>query len=286
MPELGDRRVIESIPVEVRRSRRRRTRIGLAFDPGGYVIMEAPLNASEAEIYSVVYEHQRWLRHRLEQVAASTSLSAGLTYASGEILHYLGDGFELAVRHGSRDCVRLIRHAGRQLPLFHGGMRGEIRVTLKSSALPPGPGKGRAPEARPRVRRPSERLPADSRPLEERTRSVINDWYRRRAELQFGRQLEQWQQTLPWLSGRMPVWRQRFMRSQWGSCSASGRISLNTHLIKTPERLIDYVLLHELCHLQHHDHSRRFYGLMTRYMPDWQERRGELDRYLPVLLHE
>ena len=76
------------------------------------------------------------------------------------------------------------------------------------------------------------------------------------------------------------------MRSQWGSCSASGRIALNTHLVKVPQRLLDYVLLHELCHLAHHDHSRRFYALMAAHMPDWERRRDELNAYMPVLLHE
>lgn len=271
MADLGERRIIESIPVEVRRNRRRRTRIGLAFDPGGYVIMEAPLDASEAEICSVVREHQRWLRHRLEKVAANMALSACLRYVSGELLHYLGEAFELAIRDGSRDGVRVIRRADPQLPLFSCGVQGEVRVTLKAAA----PG-GRLREA----------LAAPRRTPEERARGVVNDWYRRRAEAQFALHLDRWRQRLPWLGGRMPDWRHRYMRSQWGSCSASGRISLNTHLIKTPERLIDYVVLHELCHLQHHDHSRRFYGLMTRHMADWEARRIELDRYLPVLLQE
>jgi predicted metal-dependent hydrolase len=41
-----------------------------------------------------------------------------------------------------------------------------------------------------------------------------------------------------------------------------------------------------LCHLEHHDHSHRFYALMRSYMPDWEVRRQELDAYLPLLLHE
>ena len=53
-----------------------------------------------------------------------------------------------------------------------------------------------------------------------------------------------------------------------------------------PERLIDYVVLHELCHLEHHDHSRKFYGLMRAHMPDWEARRDELNAYLPLLLDE
>jgi predicted metal-dependent hydrolase len=77
-----------------------------------------------------------------------------------------------------------------------------------------------------------------------------------------------------------------FMRSQWGSCSASGKITLNTHLIKTPRRLIDYVVLHELCHLRQHNHNRRFYGLLATHMSDWSARSTELDRFMPVLLHE
>ena len=114
---MSKRRIIETIPVEVRRSKRRRTRIGLAFDPGGYVIMETPLNASEAEIESVVVEHHRWLRYRLEKVAASMAVSASLSYASGELLHYLGEAFELVLRRGQQDRVVIVRRQTPQLPV-------------------------------------------------------------------------------------------------------------------------------------------------------------------------
>jgi predicted metal-dependent hydrolase len=263
---MSERLVIESIPVEVRRSKRRRTRIGLAFDPGGYVIMEAPLDASQAEIQSVVTEHHRWLRYRLEKVAASMAVSAVLSYTSGELLHYLGQAFELVIRAGSRDRVMIVRRQARQLPLFECGVQGEIRVTV-------GP---------PDIRSGKHM----SRTLADGVRDAINVWYLQRADVEFARHLEWWRQRLPWLGGRIPEWRHRFMRSQWGSCSVAGRISLNTHLVKTPDRLIEYVVLHELCHLRHHDHGRRFYGLMARHMEDWQDRRAELNRYLPVLLQD
>ena len=105
------------------------------------------------------------------------------------------------------------------------------------------------------------------------------------AEKVFAERLDRFR-SLPWLDQSLPTWRTRFMRSQWGSCSHDGVIALNTHLVKTPERVIDYVILHELCHLVHHDHSRRFYSLMSKHMPDWQDRSSELDGFMPVLLHE
>ena len=65
---MSEHFVIDTIPVEVRRNKRRRTRIGMLFDPAGYVIMDAPVDTSEAEIRSVVSEHYRWLRFRLTKV--------------------------------------------------------------------------------------------------------------------------------------------------------------------------------------------------------------------------
>jgi predicted metal-dependent hydrolase len=257
------RRLIETIPVEVRRTKRRRTRIGLAFDPGGYVIVEAPLDATATEIRGVIRENVRWLRSRLEKVS-SIGLSACVSYTSGELLYYLGRPYELVVRSGHRDEVQL--------------KDSSLPVNLLA-ALPPTTVRGRLHVT---LRAPEVAVSGCAH----RVRQLLTEWYRDEAGELFAEQLESWRRRLPWLGDRMPPWRHRFMRSQWGSCSISGRISLNTHLVKAPERLTEYVVLHELCHLQHYDHGRRFYALMGRFMADWEERRAELDHYLPVLLQD
>lgn len=116
-------------------------------------------------------------------------------------------------------------------------------------------------------------------------KAQLTRWYQDEAQRVFTDVLASFA-SLPWLADAAPPWKHRYMRSQWGSCSASGRLSLNTHLVKTPQRLIEYVVLHELCHLQHHNHGRRFHALVTRHMPDWQARSNELNKYLPILMQD
>ncbi len=251
---LSEHFVIDTIPVEVRRNKRRRTRIGMVFDPRGYVIMDAPVDTSEAEIRSVVSEHYRWLRYRLTKVQEAYEQFPTLHYENGEIVHYLGSPFMLCVKRGASQSVVCNESSRAQLPLFSHLPRGELRLTL--AVINPGT-----------------------------IRDALNGWYRERAQVVFTERFERWA-SLPWLRNGLPEWRHAFMRSQWGSCSTTGKISVNTHLIKTPGDLIDYVLLHELCHLKHHNHGKRFYALMSRHMEDWEFRRKQLNRYLPVLVQE
>ena len=70
------------------------------------------------------------------------------------------------------------------------------------------------------------------------------------------------------------------MTSCWGVCHPKkGSITLNRRLLEMPAGCIEYVVLHELAHFVHPNHSRAFYSLLTEWMPDWRERKGELEKY-------
>ena len=69
----------------------------------------------------------------------------------------------------------------------------------------------------------------------------------------------------------------RNMTSRWGSCQpATGRICINVRLALYPPECLEYVVVHELCHLRERGHGQRFKDLMDTYMPDWRERRAKL----------
>lgn len=69
----------------------------------------------------------------------------------------------------------------------------------------------------------------------------------------------------------------RSMKRRWGSCTNRGTLTLNINLVKAPIHCIDYVIVHELCHLKIHDHSPAFFRLLSRVMPDWPARKSTLD---------
>lgn len=70
------------------------------------------------------------------------------------------------------------------------------------------------------------------------------------------------------------------MPKRWGSCSASrGIIRLHNQLVEMPRPCVEYVVMHELCHLVYPDHSKEFYTLLTVKMPDWKQRQKMLDMY-------
>ena len=109
-------------------------------------------------------------------------------------------------------------------------------------------------------------------------RQAVVSWYRKRANETLARYMEKCFAIASRHGVPKPIPVIRTMKRRWGSCSLRGRITINTNLIQVPIHCIEYVIMHELCHLKHHNHSRAFYSLLTRCQPDWRKRKETLDR--------
>lgn len=111
----------------------------------------------------------------------------------------------------------------------------------------------------------------------------IQGWYRVKARNYFARRIDTLSKHLPWVADT-PSFQMLEMKRQWGSCSPNGNIIINPHLIKAPRDAIDYVLIHELAHLKHHDHGRDFWTLIDTHAPEWRKAKHRLDGLVEVLL--
>ncbi|EKK5569259.1 M48 family metallopeptidase [Morganella morganii] len=119
----------------------------------------------------------------------------------------------------------------------------------------------------------------------EKVRQLLIDWYKTRAKNVFAKRLEAMLEQALWVNAPPPL-RVLTMQTQWGSCSPSGRLTLNPNLVKAPRECIDYVILHELCHLAEHNHSERFYRLMGQVMPEWEVVKTRLDGMAGVIFSD
>ena len=112
----------------------------------------------------------------------------------------------------------------------------------------------------------------------EKARALMLDWYLAHAKDLLSRRLAQCVPTFEKMGPVVPEVRYRRMKKRWGSCSAKGVIMLNTELVKAPTHCIDYVIIHELCHLLYPHHDRKFYHLLGRILPDWEKRKERLEK--------
>jgi len=113
-----------------------------------------------------------------------------------------------------------------------------------------------------------------------KAKALLNEWYLNHARVQFEKIAKPFVDRFQLQHKTPDSLILRNMPLRWGSCTPKGKILLNPELIKAPKGCIEYVIVHELCHLVHRDHSSAFFQLQIRYMPDWERWKEKLERLM------
>ena len=119
----------------------------------------------------------------------------------------------------------------------------------------------------------------------EQKQKILQNWYKEQSLKIFPGRMEICiKQTNKIGIKTTPEWKSRLMKRSWGSCTGKNKIHLNQALAAVPVDCIDYVILHELCHLVEHNHSKRYYLLLNKICPDWKQKKAILNReYNPYI---
>ncbi len=217
---------------------RRRVSVAVVVDPLDGVVLRVPQDLDRDRIAAVVRRKGAWIVERLRGFEDLLPPQTPREFVSGETFLYLGRQHRLRVERVSR----LARAA----------------VTMEQGRL-------------------VVRIPADV-PEGDRSavvRASLREWYRRRAAHYLPPRLARWAAKLgvpvPPLLVREPP-------KRWGSCDAAGNVRINWRTIQAAPRLIDYVLAHELVHLEHRRHDADFWARLGEVMHDADARRVALRR--------
>ena len=225
-------------------------KVVIKVHPDQRVVATAPIDASDEMIHDAMMKRARWIWQSLQDFAKQKDHVLPKRYVSGETQFYLSRRYVLKVIILSENepSVKL--------------SRGKLNVELSQI---------------------DSELGSEERAA--LVKNLLDTWYQEKARLVFAERLNAQLPKASWVKST-PSFRLMTMQKQWGSCSAKGNLILNPHLVKAPKECIDYVILHELCHIAEHNHSEQFWRLLTQVMPNWKEVKARLDGMAELYLNE
>lgn len=137
------------------------------------------------------------------------------------------------------------------------------------------PAAGRKPEAD--IRKTKEKIIVETIDTsEEYVKDQMQIWYKNQAGNEIVKMIQKYQ---PYIGEKIGTIRIKSQKTRWGSCSELGNLNFNWHLILLPKSLIEYVVVHELCHLRYLNHSTQFWDCVSKILPDYKDRETELKKY-------
>lgn len=202
----------------------------------GEVIVKVPKSSTQEYIDTLLIEKLNWIQRKLNQ---SKNSEHKLKYENGTDIFVLGKKLILLMNFSDKIKRTRLENTGKELIIYF-----------------PNDAKS---------------LPKDE--LKLKTKKIIDNYYKSIAKEEVASAMEDLKQR----TGLFPLeWNIKNLKATWGICSSKKKISINQNLMAYSRYSIEYVCLHELCHLKYMNHSKEFWNLVEYYMPDYKKAKKEL----------
>lgn len=198
----------------------------------GRVRVLVPRHLPDREIRDLIARKMDWIEKTI-QVHAGMAPAVQRNYVDGEIFTYLGKRYQLRVARDTRD-TRDTRIGERAVSLTRGCLHVDLREDEDRASI----------------------------------RDRLVDWYASHALARLEQRTRDFAKELGVRPRSVAV---KAYRGRWGSCTSDGRITYNWKIIVAPPQIVDYVVVHELCHLLELNHSPAYWDLVRRVMPDYRD---------------
>lgn len=233
----------EGFLISVEKSKRKSLAISVGND--GAVKVKAPSGFSDAELLKWVKTKTAWIVRKRKEMLASSIHMETRKYISGEQFFFLGETYYLEVRV-SESRAGTVGIAEDKLVIF---------LKEKEAILAEG----------------------DSGNIiryQQIVREYLTAWYEKQAHIQIPKRVRYYATVVNETFSRIFIKNQK---SRWGSCSSARNLNFNWRLMMAPLTVLDYVVVHELCHLKQMNHSNEFWTEVEKVLPDYKERKKWLD---------
>lgn len=213
--------------------------MGIYIDPKAGVVVRSPQFLKADRILEILKKKARWIIEKQELVRNQSHLGSAKEFVSGEAFPYLGKQYRLKV-------IKFALKEEGKCKLINGRFLAEINADLNS-----------------------ERIKST-------VRETLMDWYSERAKEKIPERVRLYARQIGKWPERVEI---KNHKRRWGSCSHNGIVRFNWKIIMAPVTILDYVIVHELCHLIHQHHSAQFWQKVQAIMPDYTKRRHNLREY-------
>jgi predicted metal-dependent hydrolase len=237
----------------------KRKTLSIAVLPDLSILVTAPCGTEASLIEEKLKKREGWIKAQLDFFAKPRSFFTEKKYISGESHLYLGRQYRLKLHKLDDASPKLIK-AGTYLHVYSDDLSQEvISQTLESWY-------------RSQAEKYFSRILLDSfKKFCRHYTNFVMDFNSRLTSTDAG--------YVSLKSVEFPRLFVRKMKTRWGSLSLKANLTLNLELIKAPPECIEYVIFHELCHLVHHNHSKEFFLLLNRILPDAAKLKDKLENF-------